>query len=380
MKWVLTARGQQVRRDIAARRFGAAVVLGLGVAACNPGGPEEPQAVQVPGAITAADGVIVPPALRLAVVWRKGLGVSQQWISTFDVPVDRVNATQLATLDLPPKSERTLLSQKSNVYVSCNDAEYITAPVLFPRLVVYEDIDSSGDLDPDLPRVPGRDRIWAISRMDSSVYSIVGFTDLDQTLAQEPLEAAECIRQTTQGVYTAFFMAQNYSSYVLPGGEPLQAESPLSPTDFARVIMGCEGYVDSSPNNYYSDQTYAAQNVWVDQQVTADVCHDSAIPCSRVEVATLIPESPSNRLYPGYDRELQCTVVGSLDVLWEVESKLECDGCLCSWVETDTSWVAESSQLPANWPCAKQVKYCSTPQQSTAVNPSFCVTTNKRPL
>ena len=379
MKLALTARGQQVRRDTSARRFRAAVVLGAGVAACNPGGPDEPQAVQVPVAITAADGVIPPSALRLAVVWRKGRGVDQQWISTFDTPVKQVNATQLATLDLPPKSERVSLSQTSDVYISCSDSEYITAPVLFPRLVAYEDLDSSGDLDPDLPRVPGRDRIWAISRMDSSVYSIVGFTDLDQTLAQEPLEAAECIRQTTQGVYTAFFMAQNYSSYVSPGGEPLQAALPLAPTDFARVTMGCEGYVDSSPSSY-SDKTYAAQNVWVDQRVTADVCHDSAIPCSRVEIAALIPESPSNRLYPGYDRQLQCSVVGSLDVLWETESKLDCVGCICTWVETDTSWVAESTLLPDNWPCGKQVKYCSTPQQSTTVNPSFCTTANKRPL
>jgi hypothetical protein len=358
----------------------AAVLFGLGIAACNAGGPEQPESAQVPVAISAAEGVVPSTPLRLAVVWRQGSGATQRWISTFDVPVDKVNATQFATLDLPSKSERASLSQASDVYISCSDAEYITAPVIFPRLVVYQDADASGDLDPDLPTAPGHDRIWGISGTDSSVFAIVGFTDLEQTLAGVPLEGAECIREITQGRYTAFFMAQNYSSYVSPAGEPLATEVELSPTEFASVTMGCQGYEYSSLNNYYSDKTYAPQNVWVDANVKEDLCQGNANPCARVDIGAKLPDSLYNSLYPGYDREFLCSVVGSLDVLWEMESKLDCDRCSCSWVETDTSWVAESTQLPDNWPCAKQVKYCSTPQESISVNPSLCTLTNQRPL
>ena len=358
----------------------AANGLALSVFACDPGGPDEPEAVEVPVSITAASDISPEGPLRLAVTWRSGSGANRGWITTFDAPVTEVNATQTAVLQLPPQAVRPSLRDRSEVYVSCgSDTAYIMPPVVLPRLVVYQDVDGSGDFNPNLPGNPGNDRVWGASRIDSSIYSITAFEDLDRTLSTVPTEFAECIRGYTQGRYTSFFMAVNYSSYVTPDAEPLAADVPLSPTDFARVTLGCPGNV-AAPSDYYSDVVVSAQVALVDNPVKDDVCATATYSCLRDDVGQRLPASTDNVDYPGFIRTFECTAVGSLDVLWETETQLVCDQCSCSYTESDSVWVVDTAQQPANWPCGSNVDYCGTPQQSVWVRPSFCAVTTKRPL
>jgi len=351
------------------------------VCACEPGGPDEPEPANVAVRITAAKGVARDVALRLAAVWEAGPGPQSRWITTVDVPVDSLNTTQRISIQLPPKSVRASLVERSKVYIECgDDSSYFVTNVLKPRIVVYEDRDNNGVFEPDLPNSPGADRIWAAT-LTSYSSLLVAFEDLDEALSHEPTEIAECVRSHTGGRYTAFFVATDFSSYVSPADTPLAIELELSPTDYPPTVLGCSGYIAEAPASY-SAVTHTSRVAVVDTGVAPETCDGSSpYSCSVGDVAASLPASTIYTQYPGYQRSFLCAVAGSLDVLWMKDSTLKCEGCNCSWEEADSAWVIDSTAAPGNWPCGAGLDYCSTPQESVWKQLTSCSSAvSERPL
>jgi hypothetical protein len=329
-----------------------------------------------------AQGAAPTGPLRLAVAWQQGVGVNQRWLTTYDSPLQADRTSQAITLTLPPAASCAELSNTYEAGFGCSkDAEYeIEARVVMPRIVVYEDVDQSGTLDPDLPYVPGIDRIWGVNETSSYQSSVVAFQSLDQTLSTLPLEAAECIRTYTEDTYSAFFMGEQISDTTvspLPGDSGLSASISLSPTDYARVVMGCPGVANSLVS--YGSTTSATSSTWVDSAVADDPCAQAPGSCTRMAIPALAWSDLDSEPYPGYERTVECFVVGSLDVLLVSEQHLACQDCDCQWNALNSSWVADSSKLPAAWPCGHIIEYCSTPGQSLWAPPSSCNPTTERP-
>jgi len=364
------------------RRVAVAPVLAIVclVCACEPGGPDEPEPANVAVRITAAKGVARDVALRLAAVWEAGPGPQSRWITTVDVPVDSLNTTQSISIQLPPKSIRPSLVERSKTYIECgDDSSYFVTNVLKPRIVVYEDRDNNGVFEPDLPNSPGADRIWAAT-LTSYSSLLVAFEDLDEALSHEPTEIAECVRSHTGGRYTAFFVATDFSSYVSPADTPLAIELELSRTDYPPAVLGCSGYIAEAPASY-STVTYTSRLAIVDNHVALDACDGSPFTCSVGDVAASLPPSTAYVHYPGHQLWFQCAVAGSLDLLWMKDSTLKCEGCNCSWEEADAAWVIDSAAPPSNWPCGAGLEYCSTPQESVWKQLTSCSSSvSERPL
>jgi hypothetical protein len=350
------------------------LLLTLLAAACDPGGPSKPEPTEVPVRLIAAEATGITGPIRLALVWRQGTGSNQRWISTFDTGLTTVPDSTRAWFDLPAHSELPALTDVTRAYVSCDEeSEYpLQLSAAVPRLVAYEDRDQSEDFDPDLPLNPGQDRVLAVNPSVSAAAYIAGFLDLDATLARMPMEYAECLRTYTSGRYSAFFIGNAYSDYVWAVTGKLAATLELSPTPYAAVAMACDSWDLYSLANRIS-VINKERSTLVDDRVASDPCIDAPWQCSRASVASLgIPEPSATVTYPGFSRSFVCTAVGNLDVLWYVTETIDCNGCQCDWLHSHQAWVVDASQVPAGWPCGKQVHYCGARGLSIWEVPSYC--------
>jgi hypothetical protein len=317
----------------------------------------------------------------LAVAWQQGWGVDQHWLTTYDAPHQLTQSRQRATLVLPPLSQRAGLSDHSVAHFDCGTgAENFEAPVIFPRVIVYEDLDSSGNFNPDLPLAPGIDRIWGVSYSTTHQSLIAAFSDLDQVLSNLPMEAAECVRGFTNDTYSAFFEGtQESATLVSPIAGTPSAFVGLSSTDYAGVLMNCPTASESMLNVSPTNSMYETPRRWIDATVANDPCAQANGPCTRGDAASLALPDLTSYADRGYQRSAQCYVLGSLDVLLLKEFRLVCEGCSCHWNELSSSWVVENASLPEGWPCGASVQYCSTPAASLWVEPSTCSLGSARP-
>lgn len=379
-------------RRMAARAAAILTVLGPSMS-CNPGGPAEPESSSAMVSVVPTRGAAPSAPLRIAVVWHHGEAGKPQWQVTYDAPLGHEREQQVP-LALPPPSERLDLSDESTVYVKCAPsavvgtqasqnseaqdgvhAETIAVPVVLPRIVIYEDVDRNGSLDPDLPLAPGIDRVWGIS--ETARFPVMAFRNLDETLSGLPLEAAECLRSVTGGTYSEFLQVNARAAMEQPVSS-IRVFIHLSPADYARVVMSCsianeEGLV--TPH----DPTSEIARWWIDASIGSDLCFDKFASCTLGDAATLAFPDLTNDSTPGYSRAAECYVFGTLDVLTHTESQLTCEGCRCRWEERSENWVADSARAPAQWPCGTVVQYCSEPATSLWEKPTTCSLTRARP-
>jgi hypothetical protein len=350
------------------------LIVGLTVFACDPGGPTEPEAVQVPVSIKTPKDVGLIGPMRIAVVWRQGTGIGQHWLSTYDAPLTNHAASTVVTLSLPPKALRPSLTDTNVAYMDCYENSVgAELPVIIPRIIAYQDLDDSRDFNPLLPQGQGVDRVWAVSP-GSTYDSIAGFADLDRSLSQLPMEMAECIQSYTGGRYSAFLMGHDYSSYFSPVVTKLWAQLYLSPTDLPSVQMACD-YVYLSSISSSDSRKYSEQSTTIDSKVATSTCSNAPWQCTQSDFSqmTLPNFSYLTTWYPGYSRNAYCTAIGTLDVLWDITDVLQCDGCDCTWIETDHSWIVDAAAAPANWPCGKWIKYCGNRQTGLWDIPTYCI-------
>lgn len=347
---------------------------------CEPGGPSQPEPSTA--LITVKQDLGADPSgpLRLAVVWQQGWGADQHWLTTYDVPTRLGQSHQRATLVLPPAAQRSGLTDRSVGYFACSAAdEKLEAPVLFPRIVVYEDLDGSGDLNPDLPLAPGSDRIWGVSTSRTEQSAIAAFSDLEQLLSALPLESAECLRGVTNDTYSAFFQGRVEKDQWVPSEGAPSAFVGLSSSDYARVAMNCptgsESVLHISPSNVMGEPS----SRWVESSVATDPCAEDSAPCTRGAGASLVLPELTSYADRGYKRSAQCYVLGRLDVLLLKEFRLVCEGCSCHWNQRNSSWVADRARLPVGWPCGARLQYCSAPAAALWVEPSSCALGGSRP-
>lgn len=360
---------------------------------CSPGGPTEPQPSSAIVSVIPASGAQPAAPLRMAVIWRHRGAGEQHWGATYDAPLRELGISQ-ATLSLPPPSKRLDLSDTSTVYVACAPratvgtrapentgaqeggvTETITAPVALPRVVVYEDVDRDGRLNPDLPMTAGVDRLWGIS--EDAISPIMAFRDLDQTLSNLPLEAAECLRSITDGTYSEFFQVNTRAPMEVPLST-IRVFIHLSSTDYARVVMSCS-VANENALSTPSDPIFETPRSWVDASLGIDPCSDELRSCTRTNAAMWILPELTNYSDPGYVRASACYAFGELDVLTLTETRLVCDGCQCHWQGRESSWVTDSARAPAEWPCGTTVQYCAKAATSLWNAPSPCALTRLRP-
>ncbi|HEY5959919.1 MAG TPA: hypothetical protein VIV60_25365, partial [Polyangiaceae bacterium] len=316
----------------------------------------------------------------LAVVWQKGWGTDQHWLTTYDAPHRLTQSHRLATLVLPPFSLRAGLSDRSVATFDCGPgSEPISAPVIFPRIVIYEDVDKSGDFNPDLPLAPGIDRVWGVSYSTINQSLIAAFEDLDDVLSSSSLAAAECLRSFTSDTYSAFFQGIEASATQVSAakGTSPSAFVGVSASDYARVLMNCPPGAANPMSVSSTNSRYETPRRWVDATVSNDLCsHGDCTPGGSNSL--VLPELTSY-VDRGYKRSAECYVFGSLDVLLLKEFSLVCEQCDCHWNVLGSSWVVESTRPPARWPCGTSVPFCSTPAASLWVEPSSCSTGSSRP-
>lgn len=351
-------------------RHNRALVFALALVACKPGGPAEPEPIEVPVQLFAAKEAGITWPMRVALVWKQG----ERWLSTFDAELASPTESTNVWFDLPARSERAALSDVSQAYISCDEEGELLVGGLAaaPRLVAYEDLDGSGNLDPDLPLNPGKDRVLALApRADTSQY-IAAFMDLDGVLSRMPMEYAECVRGFTSNRYSAFFNAQKYSDDLWALSGPFSARLELAPNPFAAVSMGCSAADVYMMVNRWS-QRIQSQSTQVDVRLAPNPCLEAPWQCLPVKVGSLeLPKQTAAVVYPGFSHVYTCTAVGGLDVLWFEESSLDCAGCDCDWRLTRQSWVVNAAEAPADWPCGREVSYCGERRASLWELPDSC--------
>lgn len=355
-------------------------LLALLASACVAGGPSEPEPVQVPVRLIAPEAAGITGPIRLALVWRYGTGSNQHWLSTFDEELATVPESTTAWFDLPSRSQRSALTDVTPAYVTCDDEDYpVRLAAAIPRLVAYEDTDNSGDFDPDLPLNPGRDRVLAVSPTANASSYIAGFTDLDAVLAKLPMESAECIRTYTGGRYSAFFAANDYSTYAWATATPLSTTLELSPTPYAAVAMACsemDVYSMAGGTPMINEQ----RSTLIDPGLVEDLCTDAPWSCARGAFSKGGMSGLTGLAYPGFSKFTFCTAVGNLDVMWSVTETIDCDECECNWLHSHQTWVADATRPPAGWPCGEQVEYCWPRALSVWALPEYCISlSNERP-
>ena len=324
----------------------------------------------------ARDAVPLHP-LRLAVAWQRGNLADERWLTTYDTRLRLLQDRLRVPLTLPPLSMRPTLTDASTAYLECHTgAQTIEAPVVSPRILIYEDVDESGDLNPDLPYAPGIDRVWGIS--ERAVFPIVAFSDLDQVLSSLPMEGAECLRSVTNGSYSSFFQGRYYSGQLMPSGSPISTYIHLSATQYARVLMGCA--LTNERGLATVDQVRdESEQRWVDDAIAGDPCAESAGTCTRGQAASFVLPDIVANLDPGSHQNTECYVFGNLDALLVAEYRLVCEGCLCHWNGVHKTWIVDSSRPPKAWPCGSRVKYCATPTDSLWKVPNTCSPVVERP-
>jgi hypothetical protein len=347
---------------------------------CDPGGPSEPELLEAQVTVASDTDKQPTAALRIAVVWRYDDGTGRRWLSTYDAPVRSRLGRQFITLTLPSASQRAGLTDLATLHIRCSDnADMVfDARVVLPRVVVYEDVDGSENLDIDVPLGGGVDRVWGIA--DKSFVPLLAFLDLDQVLSSHPLEAAACIREATNGQYSAFLQGRYASGYLWPTDSPINLYVHLTATDQARVALYC-GYQNETFLTSPTDVLYSPSENWVDAELSQDICSTSKSPCSRGDRALLTWPNTKVSSTPGVSRTALCYVYDNLDVLLVTESRLECQACQCAWKGRVSRWIVDHARAPAGWPCGTRVQYCSTPVASVWEPPATsCRTVNDRPL
>lgn len=382
----------QPRQRAAARAIATSTSIVLSTS-CSPGGPTEPELSTATVSVVAARDAAPTAPLRIAVVWRRGDGAEQQWQVTSDAPL-RPGREQQMTLALPRGAERFELSDASTVYVRCAadatvamqaptssqtqagvEAETIAVPVVLPRIVVYEDVDRNGRFDPDLPPVPGVDRLWGINEVTR--FPIVAFRDLEETLSSLPLEAAECLRGVTGGTYSEFFQVNARAPLEQPLST-IRVFIHLAAMDYARLVMTCS-YQNEEWLVTPRDTVAETLRWWIDASLGADLCFDKFASCTLGDAITLSLPDVTDYSTLGYVRRAQCYVFGTLDVLSHTESQLVCEGCRCHWEQRTSNWIIDKTKAPAQWPCGTTVQYCSEPAASLWAKPTTCTLTRARP-
>lgn|GEM_PF-2998945 len=356
------------------RNWPKKALYALILVACEPGGPTDPEPIEVPVQLVAPKGVTIAGPIRIAVVWRLGSDERPNWLSTFDEELPNLSATTNVWFDLPTRAERPALKDVSLAYLACDEENEILVggPVAIPRLVAYQDLDGSGDFDPDLPLNPGSDQVLAVTPSANSNQYIAAFTDLDGVLSRVPMEYAECVRAFTSDRYSAFLAVSQHSDYVWAQPGPLSARLDLAPNRFAAVAMGCSSSDVFALSNQSSLVTQS-QSSRVDVRIDPSPCINAPWQCSRLEVESLgLPTQPANLSYPGFSHSYICTAVGDFDVLWLTENTIDCEGCKCDWLQTRQSWVVHATRPPADWPCGSTVRYCGARRASIWEIPSYC--------
>ncbi|MBN1962015.1 MAG: hypothetical protein JW841_13800 [Deltaproteobacteria bacterium] len=228
-----------------------------------------------------------------------------------------------------------------------------------PRIVVYEDIDESGDFLPT-SILHGVDRIVAI---DSSVGlpAVAVIPYLDKVLKRMTLEESAAFYAASGNLYTPFIRVLAANGYL----ELLEAtDDNIIRLDLSDSPIPAERFVCNRSAVYLYGNPLTPSNdlvINVDNTLDATAICGATIP-SCITLNFSDTESPNLNIYDtqAYRRVVQCRMTENFEVINIQSAELNCVDCLCSYKTTAQSYFAKANEVPDWWPCGDPISYCDS--------------------
>ncbi len=325
------------RRRASVAQCAGAILL----AACDPGGPTEPEPSSIGIVIIDHRQMPQPAALRYAVVWSQGGG---DLVVTDDGPLDGDGT--LATLALPHSSVLARVTPQELVVLSATHQAELE-PAYRPRFVIYEDLDQSGDFAPALPDAAGPDHVWGIDGDDGGVAALF---DTEAALEALPMEALDRYYAATGGHFSAFVAVSfDLPLDVRPWSPTLEVE--LDDTDYAALSLGCG-------RPLFSPQA-SELTVTLGPGVDPAYCGLFAASCDIAPLSELEPPEISPLSGPGQQRLARCFEHTGLQTLVIAEGHAWCDACACRRDFGYSVFATVAEERPEWWPCGGELPFCA---------------------
>ncbi len=321
------------------------LALALALAACDPGGPQEPEPSSVELVLFDYRSVQGVEGLRYAVVWALG---DEGFFVSDDGPLPDLRRVPVK-LELPPESVLARVSPRELIVLSVAHPD-VLAPAYRPRFVIYEDLDASGDFAPSLSELSGPDRVWGI---DHSFYGMAALLDAEAAIAALPMDALWFYYVSTGGKFSSFVR-------VSPG-DPLTLmswssaiEVDLDDTAYAAQSLEC-GQSSFTP-------TSGPVTIELDSAVDPALCGLFTRSCTSTELGARPAPEFDEISGVGLARVARCRERDTLQSLVIQERRASCDGCSMYTCHEETSYrvlVADVGALPDWWPCGDEVPICT---------------------
>ncbi len=338
--------------------------VALALALCAPGVGCAPESAQpVTEDVEVIGSMDAPEAqLRAALVWVIG-SPTRDYVTSFDRRLDDPTKFRMS-LRLPSPDELRETNPISNVKLT----ELTNTDVHHPRIVLYDDVNDSGDLDFDFGlsdagtsnRVAG-DRILGLSSYDHPHPGAIA--DLKHVLRQMNLSETAEFYELTDGRFTPFIgmgsraATQRLSELTVPllFGAPVtlaanlwcqrSSQSALTGVTSSRVV------VDST-----LDRTAA--------------CGASLTACESVNLSAADPPELESLADGSVVRRSECRRNGDLEWLLIREQETTCSGCTCISSVEVLVHVASRQKLPNWWPCGDEIPVCASGAPITILTPN----------
>lgn len=325
-------------------------MLLLALAGCDVSSRRQLQASILPITVQSARTMVVAAPLRYAVVFN----YPNTFAVTADGPVN-VGDTIEVPLRTPSSGWENLVTPLETAILPSQT----NIDVYRPRVVIYEDIDQSGDFAPTSV-LHGVDRIVAIDS-STGVPSFAVVPDLDTVLSRMSLEETTAYYAASGNRYTPFIRVQSASGYLelveSVRADPVRLDLADSPVPAERFVCG------RSAVYIYGDPLEPATHLTVDVDSTinaADVCGATIPACASSVFADMSVPDFSVSDTQAHRRVVQCRLTDRFQVVIIQDAVLTCADCMCNYETTANAYFAPVDTVPAWWPCGVSITYCDS--------------------
>jgi hypothetical protein len=328
-----------------------AVAVGL-AAGCDVASLRRPQPSSVPISVQSPRAVELTAPLRYAVVF----GTVGGFVVTADGPVT-LGDTFPVPLRLPPAGWENSVTPLESVILP----SHTSLDVYRPRLLVYEDLDQSGDFAP-ASQPNGVDRVVAVDN-SVGVPSLGVVPNLDTVLANMTLEETAAYYEASGHRYTPFIRVQATSGYLelieAATADPIRLDIADSPVPAERFVCG------RSAVYLYGDPLTPATHVSIQVDSSLDaasVCGATIPACTSAVFAGMPAPDFSTLDTQAHRRVVQCRLTDRFQVVIIQDAELRCADCLCNYETTADAYFTAPSNVPDWWPCGTggTVNYCDS--------------------
>lgn len=324
------------------RHHASWIAIGLAVA-CVPDEQTAKAPLPVRVSIDGRERLMFEHPLRLALLFRAGTAT----IAAADVPIpEGTNELELSLAEAPRTQE---MAQETLEVI-----EILYLPALLarrPQLVVYEDLDESGDFAVDIDRPAGVDRTFGIAFLPEleQRFRALTFGQVDAYYQATGGRFSEFVRTLPQAPQTGRIYLQNHQV-------PIPIELDLSGRSENDLACFRTGTFNQSMNFPVSNE----RRVFVGGGLELiDACGTELGLCEPADLGSIEPPPIALVETATVVRRVQCRARGELAAYLVEEARPECVDCRCGWgLDTDV-YFARTSSVPPWWPCGMEVETCT---------------------